>query len=830
MLQGLMANSDAMVAAMPAFLGNIWNVAQIILGFSLIVFVHELGHFFAAKWAGVRVERFAVGFGKELFGFTKGETRYSFNVLPLGGYVKMLGQEDFVVDKTGELKVKADPRSFTNKSVGKRMVIVCAGVIMNLIFAAIIFTIVNMVGRLQVPPVLGFVDENMPAGRAGLQPGDRVVEINGTPIDSFSKMFNVISLSDEGAELDFKVERDGKIVEPHPRVLPEYQAETERRQIGVGKGWNYRVSSIPYVGQNQPPEDALHVNDRITHVVVDGQRASLDDEGWIALFRPLYATMGKPLTLVVQRPKDPDALTEDQLNAKNPDIESEEREVHIAPVWSPVPFDPSTPQNGSLLGFVPRLMVPWGVDPKGPFGKAGVLYRDVIVSIGDVDYPSWSEFKSAFESNAGKTVELRVRRATAKNHGLSADAVDWLIEHREALIAAALKNLESAKAGLDASLTASKLSDADRSAMKDALASLDTAKAWSEWLDRADVHTLSLEVPGTSMLSGSPPKIDAFLQPADEGMVFVADTIPSFGDETTPARASDIPRSAIIVGVDDQPVRAWYELYWALRDKAGKTVKIRYRHQNTIATADMAVPDCVQAKFGLLRGDRITKIGGESEVEIVVSKDKEGNDVKSRAILPDWRAVAALLDKHAGKSVEIEFVRLTGERGKGTYAVTEDNSDPWLDRAQCTMLVDFYALSERHPIANPIEALVAGSQQAYQATVDTVKTIKQLVMRNVGTSNVSGPLGIMAVGAKVADHSTLDLLWLLGMLSANLAVINFLPLPIVDGGLFLFLVLEKIRGEPVSIKVQVATQIVGIALIATVFILVTAQDVIKIFS
>ncbi|MCB9852950.1 MAG: site-2 protease family protein [Phycisphaerales bacterium] len=826
MLQSLTANSDLMMAQMPAFLGNIWNVTQIILGFSLIVFVHELGHFVAAKWAGVRVETFAVGFGKELFGFTKGETRYSFNVLPLGGYVKMLGQEDFVVDKTGELKVKEDPRSFTNKSVGKRMVIVCAGVVMNLVFAAAVFTIVNMVGRTQMPAVIGIVGENDPAGRAGLQPGDRVLAINGTPIDDFNHMFSVISLSDEGEELDFKVERDGKIVEPHPRVIPEYQADSERRQIGVGKGYNYRVCWLPTRGDEKPREDELQVNDRITHVIVDGKRISLDDEGWIAMIRPLLATMGQPLKLVVQRPTHPESLTTAQLYEQRPDVESTEHVVTISPLWFPISYDPGTPQYASLLGFVPRLTAPRGLDPNEPFGKAGMQYKDVIVGIADVDFPSWPELKAAYEANAGKTIPLRIRRESAENRGLSAKAVDWLIEQREALIAGAIENFETAKARALTLVGASDLSETDRNAVAKAMEPLADLSSWRTWLDAIDVHQLSLEVPGGSLLGGSTPTIQAYLQPTDEGMVFVADTVPNFGDETTPARESTIPRSAVILKVDEQPVRAWYEFYAALRTRAGKAVTITYRHLDSIATAQMKVPDCVEAKFNLLRGDRITKIGGETETEIV-SKDKNGNDSTKRVILPDWRAIAALLEKHVGKSVEVEYVRLTGERGKGEYAVTADNTDPWLDRAHCTVLVDCYPLSERHPMSNPIEAFVAGMEQAHRATIDTIITIKQMVTGNVGTKNMSGPLGIMAIGAKVADHSTLDLLWLLGLLSANLAVINFLPLPIVDGGLFLFLVLEKIRGEPVSIKVQVATQIVGIALIATVFILVTAQDLLK---
>ena len=313
-------------------------------------------------------------------------------------------------------------------------------------------------------------------------------------------------------------------------------------------------------------------------------------------------------------------------------------------------------------------------------------------------------------------------------------------------------------------------------------------------------------------------------------MVFVADTIPTFGDKATPARESGIPRFAVVLSVNDQPIGAWHEFYRALRDNAGKSVRVTYRQFDTIGAADLNVPACVQSEFGLQRGDRITKINGETDIEIVTGQDDEGSDIKQRAILPDWRAVSAMLAKNQGKTVDLEYARLSGETGKGSYAVTASNIDPWLDRLQYGLTFLPQSLGERHPITNPIDAFIAGVRQAYDATVSTVKTIKQLVTGNVGTKNMSGPLGIINIGAQVADHSTLDLIWLLGFLSANLAVINFLPLPIVDGGLFLFLILEKIRGEPVSIKVQVATQIVGIALIATVFILVTAQDLFKMMS
>ena len=139
-MYGLLSQSEpgvVLFAAQSGLLGfwsAAWPYLLMVLGFSVIIFVHELGHFLAAKWAGVRVERFAIGFGREVSGFTWGETRYSFNILPLGGYVKMLGQEDFD-DKSNELLFKDDPRSFINKSVSRRMAIVSAGVVMNVLFA-----------------------------------------------------------------------------------------------------------------------------------------------------------------------------------------------------------------------------------------------------------------------------------------------------------------------------------------------------------------------------------------------------------------------------------------------------------------------------------------------------------------------------------------------------------------------------------------------------------------------------------------------------------------------------------------------------------------------
>lgn len=176
--------------------------AIVVLG--ILIFVHELGHFLFAKYFGVGVETFSLGFGPKIFARKVGETEYRISAFPLGGYVKMVGEN--IDDELPEQDLE---RSFLAKKPLQRMAIVAAGPCFNLIFAYLIFIVVCMIGIPTATSKIGEVLKDKPAARAGLKEGDRVTSIDGQPINRWNDLAQLISDSG-GKPLDISVVRDGK--------------------------------------------------------------------------------------------------------------------------------------------------------------------------------------------------------------------------------------------------------------------------------------------------------------------------------------------------------------------------------------------------------------------------------------------------------------------------------------------------------------------------------------------------------------------------------------------------------------------------------------------
>jgi regulator of sigma E protease len=215
------------------------KVGSIVLLLGGLIFVHELGHFIVAKALGVKVVRFSIGFGPRLFGFVRGETEYRISLLPLGGYVKMAGD-----DPSEELAPEDRGRGFLEQRPWKRFVIALAGPAANLVFPAIIYfaLALGQNGDPTAGPVVGTVSPGSPAAEAGLQAGDRILSVAvpgepSQPVRYFGDLRDLVS-PHPGEPLTFRVERDGAEIPPL-RIVPSADEEsnpietTRRGVIGV---------------------------------------------------------------------------------------------------------------------------------------------------------------------------------------------------------------------------------------------------------------------------------------------------------------------------------------------------------------------------------------------------------------------------------------------------------------------------------------------------------------------------------------------------------------------------------------------------------------------
>lgn len=223
-----------------------------LLVLSVVVFVHEYGHYYVARRNGVRIETFSIGFGTELIGWNdRHGTRWKLSLIPLGGYVKMLGDAD-AASATVDLSTARQPDSFPSKGVWQRMAIVVAGPMANFIFAIVALSLLfSLVGRPFTPPDVGEVQPDSPAAAAGLLPEDRVVAVDGQPIDSFESLQAIVRES-AGQPLAFTVERQGErlslTVTPAASEIKDRFGNSYRvGLIGVSRaGVEYRRSS-PFV-------------------------------------------------------------------------------------------------------------------------------------------------------------------------------------------------------------------------------------------------------------------------------------------------------------------------------------------------------------------------------------------------------------------------------------------------------------------------------------------------------------------------------------------------------------------------------------------------------
>lgn len=719
--------------------GSVKPILLIFAGFSLVVFMHELGHFVMAKLADVRVEKFAIGFGREIAGFTRGETRYSFNILPLGGYVKMLGQEDFAVDKSGEIRVKDDPRSFSNKPVGWRMAIVSAGVIMNVVFAAILFTVVFMIGFEFLSPSIGTPLPGTPAEAAGLEFGDRILEINGKSINDYTDIQMAIVLAEPHIPLKMKIRRGEQVIEKD--VLPENNPDKNLQQIGVPPK-SLRVIKYVPPEPGEPRNDAPKEGDEV--ISINGKPV----HDYIDINYNIMAACGKPVTMEVDRP--------------DPTVPGKKDRITVTRRASMLKFAPTSNDVsglGNLLGFVPRIRVA-GVAPKGPADQAGIKEGDIIAEWTNINAPTPPEIISSVENNAG--VPLNV--------GLIRDG----------------KRVEA-----------------------------------------------TVRPAATGILRRGKPQVGIDYSGQEEESLVIADIVDENDGRATPAAAlhKDMRRGSVITKVNDIPVKTWNDLVALFMELAGSEVKLSWRYgEEPEQTQPFTIPATINTLAKMPFMARIFDIDGATNIETV----KKDGKLATWSVR-NWKGVYEILKKkHAespDKEITVRFRDILDRNGpiqEAKIKLDANMLDPWTMRVVYAESL----LTEEERIlvktSNPAEALWIGLNKTYDFILQAYLTMKRMIFtRTVGVENISGPVGIFHVGMAVAESGLPQLMFFLAFLSVNLAVINFLPMPIVDGGLMVFLLIEKIRGTPVSIKTQVVTQVIGLAIIIAAFVFVTFMDISK---
>ncbi len=677
------------------------SILMLVLGFGFVIFWHELGHFLAAKYVGIKVEQFAVGFGQALLAWRKGigvrvgtttprmdqaviaerarleayatrgadgemeritltddqirerlgigETEYRLNWIPLGGYVKMLGQDDLKPGVTEE-----DPRAYNKKSIGARMIVVSAGVVMNVILAAIGFMVVFMMGFNAPPPVVGSVIPNSPAQFAGLQVGDRIISIDGTTQHDFTKISLTAALAKPGEPMPTVIQRPGVDENITLQLAAQRLPGDPNGLLGFGIGFPPELRGpdsrlVKAEALEELPAESRILSPGDTITAVNGKPVEIRE--YAVLDRAIQQAFGKPVEITVVNEQ------------------GQARREFVIPH-----FQPNFGQGTfGFAGLAPRVTVE-SVDAKSP-AKDKLQPGDAIVSI---------TFDTTRDRTTAPSIEdlQRILNDAGRNN----QTVTMEVQREGSILSVA---------GLSPSVQIG-----------------------------PDKRGLNI---GLS---------------SDESNAVIADV-----PENSTAHAAGLRGGETITAINDSPVENWFDIHRLLSGvKTGEEIRI--------SIADRAEP-----------------------LPLVLSED-------------DAREVAAVRYTHRLPLHERVEPRIAG---------------------------------------NPLEAAMWGVTETRDFILQFYLTLQRMVQGSVSHKNLMGPVGIVYAGSRFAFKGNDWLIWFLAMISANLAVVNFLPIPIVDGGLFLFLIVEKIQGRPLSPKTQSIAQVIGLALILGVFLLVTYQDIARFF-
>ncbi len=315
------------------------TVVSFVVVIGILILIHELGHFLVARWAGVGVERFSIGFGPVLLRWRGKETEYCLSVIPMGGYVKMMGEENPL--ESGASLPYDPAKAFALKPLWVRFLIVFAGPGMNFVLAAVVFALVfATIGRPVWPAAIGRVTDDSPAAAVGLRPGDVVTAVNGRRVPHWEDVERAVSAS-AGRPLELKVRRDGteQTVAVTPKLVttrdPIFREPKETWELGAGP---LLIPQIGSVNAGSPAERAgLKAGDQV--VAVAGQPVFTPEE----LMQAIQKRPGQTFDVVVRRDGQDKivSVTATPLKEKGPNNqEVEVGRIGVAIVTHTVSYEP----------------------------------------------------------------------------------------------------------------------------------------------------------------------------------------------------------------------------------------------------------------------------------------------------------------------------------------------------------------------------------------------------------------------------------------------------------------------------------------------------------
>jgi membrane-associated protease RseP (regulator of RpoE activity) len=800
------------------------SVALTVIGLSFVIFIHELGHFVAAKWCDVHVQTFSLGFGPALPGcsYQYGETVYKIGMLPLGGYVAMVGEGPEADEDENY------PRSFKNKSVGQRMLIISAGVIMNVLFGFLCFVGVYRFNGLERPPaIVSQTEPGSPAWGKGVHAGWMITAIDDKKTHWFEDMKLAVSLSREGRQIHFEFQdRDGKAIGPiaiEPRKsendwMPVIGVAQARELELAPRRWQKQVE-FPYK-QDSPAAFAralpLQPGDRVV-ALSDGQSEEVKvtrkdgQTDWAALCQRFMDPQlrGKTLRLKVRRA---DQQKEEELEVGPLGFDFGDRIVGTT--------DPDHPDD-------PFRLKPLRPDPTRGEDSSG--FKDPF------------DFRERMARLAGKPAVIQVRREKASAEELvsllvpPAFQMTFGLQMTPGKIAAVRENSPAAGVGVvpgDRIEEVSVLSDKD-----EFLTSV--ADLWLTGARHPSVTPWSLALHCAHLSKVEPERQEERLQGQELDPV----RLPWALTERI-ARKPFPSRCQVRLGVrgtvnhDAQGVKLLkpmpWDPSWSLEAEAPLSMSapmsipqlgIAYWVESTVA----AVIDGSPAdKAGLKPGDQLTQIriqsegkkGGKPtwgdwfEMKSVRGKDKDVYD--------QWAHFHWAIQQGDGNTIELK-VKRSGSANEipiGPLTAEPDLTWPRVERG-VLLLPD----TRRQQAANTLEAISFGIDRTVGFIQQIYLSLSRLATNRLSYKNLGGPIRIAEQTFNAADADFAAFILLLGLISVNLAVVNFLPIPVLDGGHMVFLIYEKLRGKPPPEIIRAAATYAGLATILALMVFVFWIDI-----